>query len=168
MRDFCSSAAPVILREACDAGERDPYEGKLSQVLLAAYAARYHPQFDHYRFADGIEAARASERRNRNIRAVNCWHMSDTEPAAMWKLYSGEHGLAMRTTMGGLKKSFINEERPVYAYEVEYFDAIGWSSPTFPLRSGYAKRKSFEHERELRACVFVPEEDRSAGDSRDR
>jgi hypothetical protein len=143
--------------------ERDPYEGKYPEIVMSDYAARYRPQFDRNRLADGEKFARAIERKNRNTRAMNCWHMSEAESAAMWKLYSGEHGLALRTTLGGLKKSLMNEERPVYAYEVEYFDSVGASTPMLPFHSGYAKRKSFAHERELRACVFVPEGDNSTG-----
>lgn len=91
--------------------------------------------------------------------------MSETESAALWKLYSGNHGLAIRTTLRALKKSFSVEERPVYIYEVEYLDFVGSVLPTIPFHSGYAKRKSFAHERELRACLFIPEEDTSPGTS---
>ncbi len=35
--------------------------------------------------------------------------------------------------------------------------------PTVPFHSGYAKRKSFAHERELRACIFISEEDTLPG-----
>ena len=143
--------------------KRDPYEGKYPEIIMSEYAARYTPQFDPNPFADGEAFARAKERKHQNIRAMNCWHMSETESAAMWKLYGGEHGFALRTTLGGLKNSLMNEERPVYAYEVEYFDSVGASTPTLPFHSGYAKRKSFAHERELRACVFVPEADSSPG-----
>lgn len=143
--------------------ESDPYEGKFPAEVLSDLAARYRPEHDRNRYPDGETFAHAIEKKNRQGRAVNCWHVSENESAAMWKLYSGERGLAIRTTLGGLKQSFARDERPVYIYEVEYLDFSGPFKETLPFHSGYAKRKSFAHERELRACIFVSEEDTSPG-----
>src|SRR6185437_696648 len=143
--------------------ERDPYEGKFPIEVLTDLAARYRPEHDRNRFPDGQTFARAIEEKNRQRRAVNCWHMSENESDAMWKLYSGERGLAIRTTLGRLKQSFARDERPVYIYEVEYLDFSRSVETALPFHSGYAKRKSFAHERELRACMFVSEDDASQG-----
>jgi hypothetical protein len=143
--------------------ELDPYEGKFPRRIISELAARYTPQHDRNAYPDGTAAAHADEERNRRCRAVSGWHINETESAAMWKLYSGDHGLAIRTTLGALKKSFVKDERPIYIYEVEYLDFAGKALPTLPFYSGFAKRKSFAHERELRACVFVPEDDTSPG-----
>jgi len=143
--------------------ERDRYEGKYSKAVLADLAARYRPRHDRNPHPDGDTFARSIEQKNRNTRVVNCWHLSEVESAAMWKLYGGERGLAIQTTLGRLKASFAPDERPIYFYEVEYLDFSGSTEPTLPFHSGYAKRKSFAHERELRACTFVEEGDASLG-----
>jgi hypothetical protein len=131
--------------------ERDPYEGKFSKGVISDLATRYMPEHDKYTYPDGVTFAHAIEERNRKIRAVNCWHMSENESAAMWKLYSGNHGIAIRTTLGAFKKSFDDAQAPVYIFEVEYLDFVGSGLPLLPFHSGFAKRKSFAHERELRA-----------------
>jgi hypothetical protein len=143
--------------------ERDPYEGKFPREVLSDLAARYRPEHDRNRYPDGETFARAIAAENRKNRAVNCWHINETESAAMWKLHSGEHGVAIRTTLGRLKQSFALDERPVYIYEVEYLDFSGPVELTLPFYSGYAKRKSFAHEKELRACIFISEEDTLPG-----
>lgn len=143
--------------------KRDPYEGKLPRKILEEVARRYRPEHDHNRFSDGEAAARAAEARGRNHRVVSCWHMSEVESAAMWKLYGGDRGLAVRATLGALKRSFAPDARPIYISEVEYLDFSGTGELTTPFYSGYAKRRSFAHERELRACTFVSDSETSAG-----
>jgi hypothetical protein len=122
--------------------ERDPYEGKFSKGVISDLTTRYMPEHDKYTYPDGVTFAHAIEERNRKIRAVNCWHMSENESAAMWKLYSGNHGIAIRTTLGAFKKSFDDAQAPVYIFEVEYLDFVGSGLPLLPFHSGFAKRKS--------------------------
>jgi hypothetical protein len=143
--------------------KRDPYEGKLPRKILEDLACRYCPEHVRNPYPDGETFARAAERRNREGRVVNCWHISEVESAAMWNLYSGDRGLAIRTTLGGLKRSFAPDSRPVYISQVEYLDFSDTAGPTLPYHSGYAKRRSFAHERELRACTFISEGDVSPG-----
>ena len=141
----------------------DPYEGKLPRRIMEDAARRYHPEHDRKPYPDGETFARAAEARGREHRVVNCWHISDVESAAMWKVYSGDRGIAVKTTLGDLKRSFAPDQRPVYFYEVEYLDFSDTAGSTLPFHSGYAKRKSFAHERELRACAFVSEGDTTPG-----
>jgi len=145
--------------------EQDPYEGKFPKCVISDLASRYMPEHDKYTYPNGLTAALAIEKKNRNIRAVNCWHISEIESAAMWKLYSGKHGIAIRTPLGAFQRSFAEAEAPVYCFKVEYFDFVGSGLQALPFHSGFAKRQSFAHERELRACVFVPETDTSSGAS---
>src|SRR5438093_349916 len=44
---------------------------------------------------------------DRQVVAVNCWHMNDYESAAMWPLYvQGHEGVAIQSTVGLLKRAF--------------------------------------------------------------
>jgi len=95
---------------------------------------------------------------DRQVVAVNCWHLNDYESAAMWPLYvQGKEGVAIQSTVGRLKRAFDPSTQDVVVGAVRYIDH---STDTIPrnnfLQAFLHKRKSFEHERELRALVFMP------------
>lgn len=89
---------------------------------------------------------------------VSCWHMNDHESEAMWKLYANK-GIAVESTINQLQDSFKREdhENKIFTYAVRYEDF-----ETAEIEKGHQhyffaiKRKSFEHERELRATVSLP------------
>ena len=85
---------------------------------------------------------------------INCWHEADYESAAMWKLYSGwQNGLAIKATFKSLSESFTCESS-VYIGKVQYVDYKTTMIPDANLFAPYMhKRKSFEHEREVRALT---------------
>jgi hypothetical protein len=90
---------------------------------------------------------------------VNCWHMSEYESEAMWRLYSASgQGIAIESTMGRLRESILDKNGLVVD-SVRYVDF-----DKDPIEKGYRnyglflKRKSFEHEKEVRATVLLPEE----------
>lgn len=87
---------------------------------------------------------------------INCWHMNECESAAMWRLYlKGDEGVAVRSTFKRLAESFRNyTENDVYIGIVRYIDYNSeFVSERFPITAFFTKRKSFEHERELRALI---------------
>ena len=86
---------------------------------------------------------------------VNCWHINDGDSEAMWKLYaSAEGSVAVESTVSRLREVLppdIGLGRVIY---VDFYA----SPPTPHELTGYPapfvfKRKSFEHERELRAII---------------
>jgi hypothetical protein len=84
---------------------------------------------------------------------VNCWHMNEGGSAAMWRLYlkSGE-GVAIRSTFQRLTESFSEFEPAVYIGVVKYADyEREWIPEGYTLYPFVHKRRSFEHEREVRA-----------------
>jgi hypothetical protein len=86
--------------------------------------------------------------------AVNCWHMNEHESAAMWKLYlKSNEGVAIQSTYSNLKDSFI-DEKEVHIGIVKYID---YETDVFPMNNDLIrfthKRKSFQHEQELRAIT---------------
>ncbi len=95
---------------------------------------------------------------------VSCWHENAYESEAMWKLYGEGAGIAIRTTFKRLSESLKCEDI-IYIGRIQYVDYdttfIGERNAFTPLLH---KRKSFEHEREVRAMTIdVPLGDARVG-----
>jgi hypothetical protein len=88
----------------------------------------------------------------RKFTAINCWHASSYESAAMWGLYlkSGE-GIAIQTTYKNLCDSFNPEESDIYVGKGKYVDFETEGLDDSGANTFMYKRKSFEHEKEIRA-----------------
>lgn len=116
----------------------DPYEGSVT-------AATPRLPGEH---TGGLVALRRAMRSNI---FVNCWHESDNESAAMWKLYARDAGIAVRSTFTSLARS-IQTEHSIYIGRVKYIDYVADPMPTKNIFTPFLhKRRSFEHEREVRA-----------------
>jgi hypothetical protein len=95
----------------------------------------------------------------KNIResGVSCWHKSEYESEAMWKLYSvSGQGIAIESTIGKLKESIKNQE----SLKIESVTYVPENDPNKEYSNHdpiFLKRKSFEHEKELRAKVSLNE-----------
>ena len=90
---------------------------------------------------------------------VSCMHNSEYESAAMWSLYAKDCGIAIKTTGKRLKESFSNESKNIVISHVSYIDYDCDFMPegnAFYL--GTHKRKSFEHEKEVR-CMYMNQVD---------
>jgi len=83
---------------------------------------------------------------------INCWYENAHESEAMWKLYTStlEQGIAIKTTYKRLYKA-LHRDPSIYIGHVNYIDYE--SRFTGVNESFWYKRKSFEHEREVRAIV---------------
>src|SRR5262249_11707801 len=105
---------------------------------------------------------------------VSCWHMNAVESMAMWRLYlTGREGIAVRSTFERFVSAFApfdgqdkghnadgtERELRINAGIVHYVDYDGDTPLNVPRI--LLKRRSFEHERELRAVAV----DRSWGNS---
>ena len=125
----------------------DPFEGSLSQ-----------PSYDTWRLKRDPNTVESWRKKVsalhylRRLGMVNCWHRSDYESDAMWKIYTDEKGgIAIRTDFASLAASFIGDE-PIYIGEVKYIDYHTEAIPEqFLLDALLYKRNHFEHEREVRA-----------------
>lgn len=86
---------------------------------------------------------------------INCWHLSEYESAAMWKLYlKSDEGIAVRSTFRRLKDCFKGDKFHIYIGKVKYIDYDkDWLPEGNALYPFVHKRKSFEHEQELRAVI---------------
>jgi hypothetical protein len=84
---------------------------------------------------------------------ASCWHVGDHESEAMWRLYSSfiDNAVAVRTSYQKLYVS-LGRDPSIKIGRIKYID----------LEKNYAgvndafwrKRKSFEHEREVRALLL--------------
>lgn len=92
----------------------------------------------------------------RFVSYINCWHMSEYESAAMWKLY-GE-SVCIRTSLEKLKSEVHSFNEKIEISVVSYFDYRNDFIPEFNTITPFVcKRKSFEYEKELRAIWQHPE-----------
>jgi len=87
---------------------------------------------------------------------VNCWHMNEVESAAMWKLYTASNeSVCIQSTYRRLRE-VLSEDRFAVSV-VRYIDYESEWLPEGNLMYPYVhKRRSFAHERELRALHFDP------------
>lgn len=123
-----------------------------------------------------MEKERRSNEWHREWSYVNCWHMNDHESAAMWRLYARTNeAVAIQSTYAGLRDCLpsevnmgtveadessgwrIEQRGPVYLGEVEYIEAATEAIPQqgFRLTPFMYKRKSFQHENEVRAVIWT-------------
>ena len=130
----------------------DPYEGAYSVVnrMLRPYVyedtvpAEMHGSF----FRQIGEAAKA----NREKTVISCWHQSDHESAAMWKLYAPKYGgVAIKSTCQRLIESLRCDDA-IYLGAVSYVDYNREYIPERNIMAPYVfKRREFSHENEVRA-----------------
>jgi len=95
-------------------------------------------------------------KKDRKNIALNCWHMNDYESAAMWNLYlKSDEGIAIQSTYNKLKDCLDESEITIHLGTVNYIDynkdTIAWNNLFIPY---IHKRKSFKHEKELRALIW--------------
>src|SRR5207247_223935 len=87
---------------------------------------------------------------------MNCWHMNEGESAAMWKLYTvTNESVCIQSTYRRLRDTLPEDQFAVSV--VHYIDYESEWLPEGNLMYPYVhKRRSFAHERELRALHFDP------------
>jgi hypothetical protein len=128
---------------------RDPYEGRFPTSAARLLDNRIGEALAK----QGLTNADLTELLREKI-FVSCWHVNEDDSAAMWSLYSGTAGVAIRSTIGRLKQCL--DVLPIQSLLglVKYVDYDSFETVSLgELRVSHLKRKSFEHERELRAVV---------------
>jgi len=104
---------------------------------------------DAQRLIREMEAAGNADRKQTFI---SCWHESKYESEAMWRLYSTSlsYALAIQTTVGATYAA-LGRNPDISIGRVEYLDY----ETSFASVNGafWRKRKSFEHEREVRLLI---------------
>lgn len=86
----------------------------------------------------------------RNWVGISCWHMNEFESAGMWSLYSKTNeAICIQSTYDRLRKCFSNDIKIGLVKYIDYDKE--WIPEKDILTPFLYKRRSFEHERELRA-----------------
>lgn len=129
----------------------DPFEGSYArgnQELRPMVHKHIPPAF-------GLTAGKMVQRLRGHV-AVSCWHMNERESAAMWKLYAQtDEAVCVQTTFRKLRAAMGDAARVGLVRYVDY--ETGWIPESNPLAPFLYKRKSFEHEREVRAIIAPAE-----------
>jgi hypothetical protein len=83
---------------------------------------------------------------------INCWHENEHESEAMWRLYSSylDNAVAVRTSYASLYES-LGRNPSISIGKIKYIDFN--KSYAGVNDSFWRKRKSFEHENEVRAVI---------------
>ena len=148
----------------------DPWEGALSPEMELARFRQINARVEELSKQRGSNlgpttqmaasfttaaAMRAKWRRKRSRTFLSCWYLADDESAAMWDLYAGRdgRGVAIQTTFGRLDQALPTDfDYAIFAGRVKYID---YRRDVIPVGNAYDlflhKRRSFEHEREVRA-----------------
>lgn len=148
----------------------DPYEGTWSRPNLQFYQLMKNEAFarevlqiaPHEPLPPNLADVFSPDRQKQlgdifaSTTYVNCWNISEHESAFLWSIYaSPSDGIGIRSTIGRLKNSIEKEKRGIYIGPVVYMD---YNADRIPegnkLNPFFRKRKSFEAERELRACFI--------------
>jgi hypothetical protein len=129
----------------------DPYEGATSHANLKLGPEMYKdiPLGSYETFSSQLSDF---SKWVRQWTFINCWHMNEHESGAMWKLYTrAEDSVAIQSTYRRLCQCLPSN---VMVGIVHYIDYETEWLPEDNIFWRFAhKRKSFEHERELRALI---------------
>ncbi|MGE6365186.1 hypothetical protein ACQKD9_15530 [Bacillus paramycoides] len=130
----------------------DPFEGLYPRANKGWWTVGNEGEYDYRKHMELINAW------HRKHTTINCWHMNNYESAAMWDLYlKNGDGIAIQSTVLNFKNSLNVTDKVVYLGEVNYIDYYDQLIPSENIYAPYTyKRKSFEHEREIRAVYTVP------------
>jgi hypothetical protein len=92
---------------------------------------------------------------------VNCWHMNNSESAAMWNSYSYRNsGIALQSTFQRLQDSIKFCKEEIIIGEVQYLNYRNeWSEENLGWDIFLTKKRPYEYERELRALNIVYDND---------
>jgi hypothetical protein len=136
---------------------RDPWEGEVRSATFAVQESLFAEMgFDPSQFPSLRRAVSGGGLRPRMH--ISCWHRSEDESAAMWDLYAGR-GVAIQSTFERLEHALSGSRWFVVAGSVQYIDYS--TTPVFGrmFHPFLCKRKSFEHEQEVRALVYAVTKD---------
>ena len=127
----------------------DPFEGVLPKANVQTLPDRY-PADVADMILNGLPMI---QQRTRGY-FVNCWHSSEFESDAMWKIYADQSaGVAIKTDFASFSDSFVDDQI-VYIGRVTYIDYNANFAPEGNSMGPLLyKRNHFQHEQEVRAIL---------------
>lgn len=152
---------------------KDPFEGAKGNIEKKEYwnnwytgfffhAIKQAPIDDDKRLSDDealktakrlLQELNESNEQSRKTTYISCWHENEYESEAMWNLYTNnlDEGIAIQTTFQRLYEA-LDKEPTIEMGRVNYID-YSKNYAGLGLGAFFYKRKSFEHEREVRLVV---------------
>jgi hypothetical protein len=133
----------------------DPFEGAVAVQTT-------HQQIDP-RYSE-MESTEQAFFQLKRLTKISCWHRSEYESDAMWKLYAGAHkGVAICTTPDRMQKAFKPFRlKPEYGIEDLWAGSVDYVDLTQVRMRGagmlsrfFFKHRAFEWEREFRLAISV-------------
>jgi hypothetical protein len=126
----------------------DPYEGATSHANRILRPSVYGAGVDPSMF----EGMSSFQQWIRQWTFINCWHMNENESDAMWRIYARtSDAVAIQSTFARLQRVLSDR---AFIGVVKYVDYdTEWMPEGNTFYPFVHKRKSFEHERELRAVM---------------
>lgn len=127
---------------------RDPWEGVWPAAIVANLRRRLP-----------LESADALLKFSDVLREhlfASCWHLSPHESAGLWHQYATASGFAVKSTVGRLKHS-VTDGPNFLLGKVRYIDfSIEHPGERIldVIHPAFFKRKSFEHEQEVRLVIL--------------
>jgi len=137
----------------------DPWEGALPKPTAEMIRrAQVRCPREERRGRSDAELAITMAKNLRRYTVISCWHMSEGDSAAMWKLYASEEdGVRVASTPNDLFTSLPrdpNSNTRVYIGQVRYdLDYAAEPLSLLDIHAYLHKRKNFDHEREVRAIA---------------
>jgi len=127
----------------------DPFEGSVPRANWEERKSMLEEKGQKPFFHELAAKVRKSERK---LRFVSCWHMNEQESAAMWKLYADtDDAIAIQSTY---RRLLTATGDTAHVGLVRYIDYETDRMPKdYQLNVFMHKRKSFEHEQEVRALI---------------
>jgi len=132
----------------------DRFEGSYSRANIELRPSLYGGKIPEKE----LQSLSIATEKLRRFIIMNCWNLSEYESAALWKLYvKSDEGVAIQSTFKHLTQCFsLDGERTVFIGKVSYIDyKTDWLPEGNIFYPFLYKRKSFEHEQELRAIILV-------------
>ncbi len=130
----------------------DPFEGSFPRINIKKRKDAFMPDLGKDNI---IQSTSDLYRIFVRLTVINCWHLNEHESDAMWKLYlKNGDGIAIQSTVGRLINSLpAYQTNKIHIYKVEYVNYEKDRIPEGTYSPYFHKRKSFEHEHELRALI---------------
>lgn len=135
----------------------DSFEGSIPSPNIKSRSSSYLEFMDPEKVRRFEQFSAKTSIAWRKYFAVNCWHENNNESVAMWRQYiKSNEGVAICSSYGNLKRSLI-DKTDIYLGKVSYIDyekdmiEDGQSFEPYMF-----KRKSYEHEKEIRALICKP------------
>lgn len=136
----------------------DPFEGSHPQADVELRRRIFESRgWSREKIEQAMSSVSSSMRTAPSSVLVNCWHMNEHESAAMWKLYTQtKESICIQSTYQRLHDGLQPVDDQVYIGVVKYIDYNSDLVPDGRVFGPFIyKRRSFEHERELRAFIWA-------------